>query len=168
MAKYVMHSLDGVAPRAKMNQQRSRRFRTAREAAEQAESRKRQQEELRGIIHGFTVCHWHNLTLDGHLAAGVEIEVDGEDGKVKQTFDSNCITPGTPFMEQLALSLRYYVIKRMNTDPGWRQIKVILSDASVPGEGEHKIMDYIRRQRSDSSHDPNTVHMLYGLVRPTI
>lgn len=87
-----------------------------------------------------------------------------EDVRKKQAWDSNAITPGTPFMDLLAQSLRYWVVQKMNTDPGWKDIEVIISDASVPGEGEHKIMDFIRRQRTNPGYDANTNHVIYGLV----
>ncbi|KRX74600.1 5'-3' exoribonuclease 2 [Trichinella sp. T6] len=132
-------AIDGVAPRAKMNQQRTRRFRASKEAAEKEEQIRQIREDLR--------------------AQGIPLPAESTD---KQHFDSNCITPGTPFMARLAICLRYYIHERLNTDPAWQNLLVILSDASVPGEGEHKIMDYIRHQRACASHDPNTHHVLCG------
>ncbi|XP_029318643.1 5'-3' exoribonuclease 2 isoform X3 [Cottoperca gobio] len=131
-------AIDGVAPRAKMNQQRSRRFRASKEGVELVEEKDRIREEI--------------------IQRGGYLPPEG----VKERFDSNCITPGTEFMDNLAQCLRYYVADRLSNDPGWRNITVLLSDASVPGEGEHKIMDYIRRQRAQPNHDPNTHHCLCG------
>lgn len=137
--KLLYLAIDGPAPRAKMNQQRTRRFRAAKESVELA-----------------------NLKAEKKA----EIERNGgrlppPDPKVEK-FDSNCITPGTGFMNRLADALRFYVSQRLNETPGWEKLQVILSDASVPGEGEHKIIDYIRKQRFTSTHDPNTHHCIWG------
>jgi 5'-3' exoribonuclease 2 len=137
--KLLMIAVDGVAPRAKMNQQRSRRFRSAQDAAEKDKA-----------------------TADFHAEQRAKgLAADGEDGDgttdaPKKPWDSNSITPGTPFMDLLAASLRYWVAYKSSTDPAWEKLKIIISDATVPGEGEHKIMNFVRSQRCSPSHDPNT------------
>ncbi|KAL0073172.1 XRN 5'-3' exonuclease N-terminus-domain-containing protein [Phycomyces blakesleeanus] len=132
-------AIDGVAPRAKMNQQRARRFRASQLAAIERAAAEKVANELRAIGQA------HQLPPD------------------KKHFDSNCITPGTPFMAHLATCLRYHIAAKQNSDPLWKNLKVVLSDATVPGEGEHKMMEYIRAQRTRPEHNPNTSHVIYGL-----
>ncbi|XP_071451218.1 5'-3' exoribonuclease 1 [Hetaerina americana] len=127
--KLFFMAVDGVAPRAKLNQQRGRRFRTAKEAA----------------------------TLE---KKAVESGLELPEGK---RFDSNCITPGTEFMERLHHQLRYFIADKMTNDKLWKNVKVILSGHETPGEGEHKIMDYIRYMKAQPDYDHNTRHCLYGL-----
>ena len=127
--KVFFMAIDGVAPRAKMNQQRGRRFRSAKEAED------REKEALR----------------------------KGEVLPKEKRFDSNCITPGTEFMDRLHQHLKYFVAHKITTDDLWRDVKVILSGHETPGEGEHKIMDFIRFEKSQPGYDPNTRHCLYGL-----
>jgi 5'-3' exoribonuclease 2 len=66
-------------------------------------------------------------------------------------------------MEKVAKGIRWYIHDRMNNQKGWQKIKVIFSDANVPGEGEHKIAEYIRVQRTRSGYNPNNSHVIYGL-----
>jgi 5'-3' exonuclease len=67
-------------------------------------------------------------------------------------WDSNAITPGTQFMEKLTAELKSLVKEQR----GWE-----LSSVDEPGEGEHKIMQWIRAQREQKSVK-GTV-MVYGL-----
>lgn len=62
-------------------------------------------------------------------------------------------------MMKVCDNIRYYIHDRITTNPDWKDVTVILSDGSVPGEGEHKIMDFIRRQRAQPSYNPNTTYL---------
>jgi hypothetical protein len=142
--KVLYLAVDGVAPRAKMNQQRSRRFRSAKEA-----------EQLAAEI----------AARENYM--GKESAI-GE----QKRFDSNCITPGTDFMLKLSLAMQKWVDYKLQTDPFWKTgATVIVSGPDVPGEGEHKVMDFVRESQEQYQKDgkttdfygPGWTHVLYGL-----
>ena len=108
-------SIDGVAPLAKVNQQRSRRFLS------------------------------HKARVVARVGGGPE-----------NSFDRNAITPGTEFMASLAIRLK----GECEDIAAARGITAVFSGSSVPGEGEHKIMDHIRRSRPDPGENSDCI---YGL-----
>jgi 5'-3' exoribonuclease 1 len=161
--KLLYLAVDGVAPRAKMNQQRSRRFRSAKEAEQMASE-----------------------VIARKNAPGSTAPKKSDAEWLERRFDSNCITPGTDFMLKLSIALQKWVEFKMKTDPFWQNgAHVIVSGPDVPGEGEHKVMDFIRdtreeyyKQQETAGDDtsttngqseepilwePNWTHVLYGL-----
>ena len=93
----VYIAIDGVCPRAKIEQQKSRRFKSANE---------------------------------------------------NKIWDTNAITPGTNFMKKLNKFL-----KEKNYS-----VKTIFSDSDSAGEGEHKIMYYLK-----NNYKKDNINIVYGL-----
>lgn len=128
--RLLFMAIDGVAPRAKLNQQRARRFRAAK-----------------------------NLEIQQNLVK----EQTGE--SVENAFDSNCITPGTEFMARISQGMQAFIQQKLQQAPAgsvWAGLTVIFSGSEVPGEGEHKIMSYIRSEKAAQRMPPNTRHCIYG------
>ncbi len=124
--KLVYISIDGVAPRAKMVQQRKRRYRSVK-----------QKQTIREIRKSF------------NLPESIE-------------WDTNAITPGTKFMEKLSKYLHAIDFQKEFSET----CEVILSDASHPGEGEHKILQYLKQNfKVDEQNDENdeNQYLIYGL-----
>lgn len=128
--KMFYMAIDGCAPRAKMNQQRQRRYRAGYEMM---------------------------VAREEALKMGEEVPDEAD------MFDSNCITPGTEFMTRVSEQFQYYITMKQMSDSAWQNCKVIFSGHNDPGEGEHKIVDLIRRRKMLPNYDPNESHCMYGL-----
>eukprot|EP00744_Colponema_vietnamica_P012284 GILI01017255.1.p1 GENE.GILI01017255.1~~GILI01017255.1.p1 ORF type:complete len:824 (+),score=135.58 GILI01017255.1:176-2473(+) len=136
--KCLVLCIDGVAPRSKMNQQRSRRFRAATERQESND-------------------------IASTCATTIVTEYSLPKPEFRERWDHNVITPSTAFMERVGQAIEWFILKKLNEDPEWRHLTVVFSDAHVPGEGEHKIMHYIRGLRSQPGYNPNTSHCIHGM-----
>ena len=106
--KRVVLAIDGPAPISKQNQQRQRRYRSAKER---------------------------------------------DDG----AFDSNCITPGTKFLDHLGKYIDWFIRKQISQQE-WGDIEVIYSSEKVPGEGEHKLVKFVR-----DNGDEKESYMIQGM-----
>lgn len=192
----VYMAIDGVAPRAKLNQQRSRRYRSGTEGAIEeniydAHARKMREEE-EGIQRrrrqpeqeeagAFGVENGYSFVLDDEIARADENDQDVEEvtpGRFKgkfqtqeqtkdnldtESFHSNVITPGTAFFQEFTKHLEHFVKYKLTTDSKWKNLTIIFSGSNVPGEGEHKIMDFIREQKQQHpKYDPGLSHCIMG------
>lgn len=72
-------------------------------------------------------------------------------------WDSCSISPGTRFMDRLQSYMRWWIRDLMSNDEYWKTLNVTIDGSDVAGEGEHKIMKYIRNS------SPILRQMIYGL-----
>jgi 5'-3' exonuclease len=139
----VFIAFDGVAPVAKLNQQRERRYKSW--YLGEMESQRRRD---------------HNKTVQkkkGQKGGHVE--------PPKPAWNTSSITPGTKFMNALHDKLSVYydttnpsgLNARYNLSGG---AGIIVSSSKEPGEGEHKLFEYIRQHAAEHA-DKNTI--IYGL-----
>ena len=109
--KKTLIAFDGVAPVAKLEQQRNRRYKS-------------------------------------YLLEHIRKEIDPT---ATQTWDKTAITPGTKFMAKLG----HFLTNKFKNNS-----KIIISTTSDPGEGEHKIFQYIR---DNPDHHATSTTLIYGL-----
>jgi 5'-3' exonuclease len=90
------------------------------------------------------------LCIDGVAPISKQIQQRQRRFLSKKTnggFDSNCISPGTDFLYRLGIYLKTNIEKKLEED--WLGVETIyFMDSLVPGEGEHKLFDFLRSNQT--------------------
>ena len=143
----LMLAVDGVAPTAKIAQQRTRRYTSALRQVETARHRASAIRELASERCG---------------PQGGALLVAALEDATKDSFDSNIITQGTPFMARMEAALHAFLVDQLATNPLFAELEVVWSPSSDPGEGEHKVLNYLRRRRCLPGYAPNATRVIVG------
>ena len=138
----VFIAFDGVAPVAKLNQQRERRYKSWYLGEMEAQRRRD-----------------HNKITQGGGQKGGRVEPP------KPAWNTSAITPGTKFMRALhkKLTEHYDATNKPALDARYNLsggAGIIVSSSNDPGEGEHKLFEYIRDHAAE--HAGKTT-VIYGL-----
>ena len=48
-------------------------------------------------------------------------------------------------MYDLNQAIKFFILKKMHESEKWQKIKIVFTGSDTPGEGEHKIISYIRK-----------------------
>lgn len=119
-------AVDGVAPLAKIIQQKKRRYKTV-----------------------------EDNKIKNKLKKQYNIKTHPE------IWNNTVITPGTEFMEKLHQYLQNFFSKLSKSTGVYGKIKYVYSSYHTPGEGEHKIMEDIRKRILENNTDD--IYVIYGL-----
>ena len=133
----VFIAFDGVAPVAKLNQQRERRYKS-----------------------------WYLSVMETQRRRDItaQNQKNGVKGRIeppKPAWNTSAITPGTNFMNMLHTKLLEYFDA---SDPDALNARygatIIISSSKEPGEGEHKLFEYIREHAAQHAAETTVI---YGL-----
>ena len=141
-------ALDGVPSRAKIENQRQRRF--------------------------HSICKKNRINKINQTFGS-----ETDKTNVNNDFDTNCISPGTIFMDSLSQSIKKRISinttkksysKGSSTDNAniFANKKVIFSDSSISGEGENKIMLHIKHAEHLAINGNEKERILYGNKHNTL
>ena len=137
--KLIYFAFDGPAPNAKMVQQRSRRFCARRNT------------RIYYKMYNRLAKEWkqHDMNIP----------------PMPEVWDSNQITPGTFFMTMVRKTMEKFIVERAEASywTEYRDVVWLLSDSSEPGEGEHKLIQFIKKQHMCSGYDTHLSHCLVGM-----
>lgn len=147
----VFIAFDGVAPVAKLNQQRERRYKSWFTTIV---------EQSINATSAAATASTHRESGDSQYDRDQKAKTINK--TVHKAWNTSSITPGTQFMTKLNTQIRLFIDTqiRLQSTTGVTPIQFIYSGSDEPGEGEHKLFEYIR---NNPKYHKDTTTLIYGL-----
>ena len=99
----------------------------------------------------------HVITYEDLMLGAADVSVPTAPSPY-HVWDSNAVTCGTIFMDKCTERLKQWALECERS----AGLQILVSGVRSPGEGEHKFIDFIKRERDERSgwYRPNATHVL--------